>query len=276
MTSGPSFFHSSALPRSRPVCLSGPRSIPAPSDGLSFLRGRAPWQQWTRLLSTTGAAGADGGAEGDSDGEGDPDFDSDDEDFDFDDDYEYDSDEDAELFKPKEVVPEMTAEELAELKRQLRERLDLEVAGLDEAVRQKRSKKLSMRGEKMLNWKYNVNHLQLNRWHNQQMNAATDYLKEMPSDVSANNLIADNSFVADRADSEEGAGSDNAVGPEEEQEQEQEQEPAEIGEKLDGQTELPNTWYDEKRLRRAAKLSLLKRRGKGPPKKGSGKRSGKK
>lgn len=36
------------------------------------------------------------------------------------------------------------------------------------------------------------------------------------------------------------------------------------------------TWYDEKRERRIAKLGKLKRRGKGPPKKGSGKRTKKK
>lgn len=35
------------------------------------------------------------------------------------------------------------------------------------------------------------------------------------------------------------------------------------------------TWYDEKRERRHAKLGKLRRRGKGPPKKGSGKRSSK-
>ena len=36
---------------------------------------------------------------------------------------------------------------------------------------------------------------------------------------------------------------------------------------------MPYNWFDEKRERRAVKLALLKRRGKGPPKKGSGKRS---
>ena len=36
------------------------------------------------------------------------------------------------------------------------------------------------------------------------------------------------------------------------------------------------TWYDEKRERRILKLGKLKRRGKGPPKKGSGKRATKK
>ena len=39
------------------------------------------------------------------------------------------------------------------------------------------------------------------------------------------------------------------------------------------QASMPGSWFDEKRERRAVKLALLKRRGKGPPKKGSGKRS---
>ena len=39
------------------------------------------------------------------------------------------------------------------------------------------------------------------------------------------------------------------------------------------QASMSGSWFDEKRERRATQLGLLKRRGKGPPKKGSGKRS---
>lgn len=214
------------------------------------------------------------------------DFDLSDDDFDDDDDYEYDSDEDAELYKPKEVKPEMTAEELAEYKRQLRERLDEELAGLHSAARRKRSKKLPWgRGEKLLMWKNSVNHQQLNSWearHVRVPEAGTvlsEYLDD--SDVG----VEDNSYFGikpadlgiDDAASGSASGNDSDANVGSADATEAVPEGGLMGDELEAavlaQAGMPGDWFDEKRERRAVKLALLKRRGKGPPKKGSGKRS---
>lgn len=206
------------------------------------------------------------------------DFELSDDDFDFDDDdYEYDSDEDAELYKPKEAEPEMTAAELAEYKSQLRERLDLELAGLDTATRRKRNKKLSLRGQKLLMWKNSVNHLQLNRRQSRHVRipkagtVLAEYLSEDEDREEADDAYY-GTIITDKSDDTDGE-DDSAEVAAEDENASKVLSKADIEAAVLEQVAMPEYWFDEKRERRAVKLALLKRRGKGPPKKGSGKRS---
>ena len=244
-----------------------------------------------------------GGAGGDDDDDDEFDVTFDDEDFDFDDDYEYDSDEDAQLYEPKEVEPEMTASELAKLKKKFRKQLHLHMSH-GGAGSTRRKKKGSLKGKKLLRWNYSVNHLQLSSKQSRHVRVPfypqDEYLSGEDDDDDEDQVYFDSQAMGEDADGEGSnamAETESPVDVDEELGQ-----PAdasvdsgdsnaegelsavfkngsrrvhldEVDRAVMEQLGMPYNWFDEKRERRAVKLALLKRRGKGPPKKGSGKRS---